>query len=81
MESDLDAKLSHDLAQIDEWFAYHAPNAHQVHLLEEARAQFRNLAMWLVTNVADSRERAIALTDLRKAAMVVNQSIVFDRGE
>jgi hypothetical protein len=39
------------------------------------------MATWLVTNVADGRERAIALTDLRKVAMVFNQSIIFDKGE
>jgi hypothetical protein len=74
-------KLARDLEQIDDWFVYHAPNAHQVHLLEEARAQFHGMATWLVTNVADGRERAIALTDLRKVAMVFNQSIIFDKGE
>lgn len=70
-----------DLADIDDWFQYHAPEAHQVHLLEEARQQFHGLATWLVTNVASSRERSVVLTDLRKVAMTVNQSIIFDRGE
>ncbi len=68
-----------DLAMIDEWFAYHEPNAHQVHLLEEARSQFKTLATWLVTNVDNSRERAIALTDLRKVAMTVNMAVIFDQ--
>lgn len=74
-------KLAQDLDTIDDWFVYHAPDARQVHLLEEARAQFHGIAVWLVTNIADSRERAIALTDLRKVAMTVNQSIIFSKAE
>lgn len=76
-----DIKMARDLATIEDWFVYHAPDARQAHLLEEARAQFRGLATWLAANVADSRERAIALTDMRKVAMTVNQAIIFDRGE
>lgn len=76
---DADAKLARDLDQIDDWFTYHAPTEAQRTLLEDARNSFRLLARWLVQNVADSRERAIALTEMRKTAMLVNQAIVFNR--
>ncbi len=76
---DADTKLARDLDQVEDWFQYHAPTDAQRILLEDARNSFRLLARWLVLNVADSRERAIALTEMRKAAMAVNQSIIFDR--
>lgn len=75
------ADFARDIVQVDDWFSYRAPTPIQVRLLEEARAQFRGLATWLAANVADSRERAIALTDMRKVALTVNQAIIFDRGE
>ena len=65
--------------EIIDWFSYHAPTDRQRCKLEASREQFRDLALWLVDNVKNSRERAIALTELRKSAMLVNQAIIFDR--
>ena len=65
--------------EIIDWFTFHAPNDRQRCKLEAAREQFRDLALWLVDNVKNSRERSIALTELRKSAMLVNQAIIFDR--
>lgn len=70
-----------ELDLIEDWFSYHAPTDHQRRLLEDARAGFKHLACWLVSNIANSRERAIALTELRKVAMVVNMAIIFSRDE
>lgn len=69
-----------ELQDVDDWFSYHKPTALQSTVLDEARAKFKGLARWLVASVANSRERAIALTELRKAAMCVNQAIIFDPG-
>jgi hypothetical protein len=68
-----------DLEQIDDWFSYHAPTRYQMTLLDESRRRFKSLATWLVQNVEPSRERSIALTDLRTAAMLFNQAIIWDR--
>jgi hypothetical protein len=65
--------------EIIDWFSYHAPTEAQRVKLETAREQFRDLALWLSDNVKNSRERSVAFTELRKAAMVVNQAIIFDR--
>lgn len=74
-------QIVRDLEQIDDWFSFHTPDARQVHLLEEARAQFRSIAAWLVTNIANSRERALALSELRAVARTVNTAVIFDRGD
>lgn len=70
-----------ELDLIEDWFSYHAPTDYQRQLLEDARAKFKELAHWLVLHVGNSRERAIALTELRKTAMVVNQAIIFERSQ
>lgn len=72
-------KVTRDIELVNDWFTYHTPTAGQQEALGCARGYFKALALYLVKNVADSRERAIALTEMRKAAMVVNQAIIFDR--
>lgn len=72
-------KYLKDLAQIEDWFEYHAPTPHQVRVLEQLRQQIKAFAKWYVGNVADSRERAIGLTQLRLAVMALNQGVIFDR--
>ncbi len=71
--------LSAEIAEINDWFSYHAPDERQKYHLEDFRNEFRLLAEKLVVSVRNSRERAIALTELRKAAMCVNMAIIFDR--
>jgi hypothetical protein len=68
-----------EIALIEDWFTYHAPTERQRLLLETYRGAFRDIAIRLVKDVKNSRERAIALTELRTAAMLVNQAIIFDR--
>lgn len=68
-----------EMAQIYDWFTYHAPTDEQQQLLKLARSKFYDLAMWLASNIDPSRERSIAMTELRKAAMVVNQAIIFQK--
>lgn len=70
-----------EISEVCDWFEYHAPTSAQREKLETARALFKVIGLWLVENVAASRERSVALTDLRKSAMVVNQAIIFDRSE
>jgi hypothetical protein len=72
-------KIRTDLALVEDWFVYHAPTEKQQQLLKNARHYALQFAQFLVMNVKDSRERAIALTELRKAVMCANQAIIFDR--
>jgi hypothetical protein len=54
-------KARTDLALVESWFVYRKPSEHQTALMQGF----------------GSRERAIALTELRKVRMLVNQAIVF----
>lgn len=72
-------KYQKDLEWIEDIFEYHAPTEHQRNVLEELRRQIKGFAKWYVGNVADSRERAIGLTQLRLAVMALNQGVIFDR--
>lgn len=71
-------QIAKDLKEVECWFSYHVPTDRQKELLQNAHYYVMQLARFLVLNVKPSRERSIALTELRTARMLVNQSIVFD---
>lgn len=73
-------QIRKDLLQVEEWCRYHAPTPHQQYLLQLAQGKFLELMEFLVINLEPSRERSLALTELRTARMMVNQAIVFDEG-
>jgi hypothetical protein len=70
-------KARTDLALVESWFVYRKPSEHQTALMQGFGSRLLALAKDLVINIPDSRERAIALTELRKVRMLVNQAIVF----
>lgn len=74
-------QLARDLKEVEAWFSYHTPTVRQKQLLEEFNSYIIQLAKILVINLKPSRERSIALTELREARMKINQAIVFDTDE
>lgn len=56
-------------------FTYHPPTSDQLPRYGYLRAAFRDLALGLVHNCPESRERSLALTNLEIAAMFANASI------
>lgn len=58
-------------------FVYKAPTEAQKALLAEYHALTMACAEFLVDQVPDSRDRAVALTSLEETRMKVNKAIVF----
>lgn len=79
--TDRGRQVQSDLAQNQDWFTYHAPQPFQVSLMQDLREHFRRIADILVINLAPSRERSIALTELRQAAMLCNQAVIWEKDE
>ena len=71
-------QIRKDLAQVEDWCRYHAPTEHQQNLLKNAQHYIYQTMQFLILNVKPSRERSIALTELRTARMWVNAAIVFE---
>nr|ALS90840.1 MetaGeneMark_Unknown Function [uncultured bacterium] len=59
-------------------FTYHAPKGDQATRYEFLRTKARLLAAVIVDNCPESRERALALTNLQQAIMWANASIAIN---
>lgn len=57
-------------------FVYRAPTPFQKHLLEAAHLVVMAMATFLVDEVPDGRDRALALTSLEDTRMKMNKAIV-----
>lgn len=60
---------------VEHIFKYHAPNPDQIDRYEVIRAEARTLARVIESACPDSREKALALTNLQQAVMWANASI------
>lgn len=67
--------------QIDNIFTYHKPFGSQAERYETLRTQARNLASIINRECPDSREKALALTNLQQAIMWANASIAINESE
>jgi len=56
-------------------FVYHAPKPEQLPKYQELRDMGKALAIFIATNVPDSREQALALTHLEDTIMWANAGI------
>jgi len=62
-------------------FEYQRPNASQVERIEQVRQGCKQLFDTIMTQVAPSRERSLAITKLEEVSMWANKAIVFEAGE
>lgn len=60
---------------VDNIFKYHAPKDNQPARYEELRARAKRLALLILDNCPDSRERSLALTNLEQSIFWANASI------
>lgn len=70
-----------DQAQIDNIFTYHKPITDQASRYELLRKTARELAGTINLNCPESREKALALTNLQQAIMWANASIAINEKE
>jgi hypothetical protein len=56
-------------------FTYHAPKEDQAKRYEEIRAEAKELAMLIMVDCPDSREKSLALTKIEEGVMWANASI------
>ena len=73
---------SHELAQhelarrdVNERFRFHPATPATGPKHEEIRERHRELALWVLANVPNGRERALALTALQEAMMWANAGV------
>lgn len=64
-----------DRAELDNRFSYHRPTTMQATVYEEIRARAKELAVFLDTVCPESREKALAFTELESTVMWANASI------
>lgn len=64
-----------DNPRIENNFIYHAPTESQRVIYEWLRATFKNLAYDIEFNCPDSREKALAMTNLEQAMHWANAAI------
>ena len=64
-----------DMARIENNFTYHAPKGNQVQRYAELRDHAKELALHIMNECPDSRERSLALTKLEEAIMWANAAI------
>jgi hypothetical protein len=60
-------------------FNYHAPTEAQERLLAECHAKIMACAEFLVDQLPDGRDRALALTSLEDTRMKMNKAIIFSK--
>lgn len=63
------------LQQIENSFTYHSPKNDQPARYEALRAKAKELALLIVEMVPDSRERALAITNLEQSIMWANKGV------
>jgi hypothetical protein len=64
--------------QVENTFTYHSPKGNQPGRYEAIRGKAKELAMLLIESCPESRERAVALTNLQQAIMWANASIAIN---
>lgn len=62
-------------------FSYHAPHGDQVDRYSQLRVQARELAIMMLELCPDSREKALALTNLQQSIMWANASIAITESQ
>lgn len=67
-------------SQVLERFDYITPTPESIALHERVRRQFLELALLLDSEVADSRAKSLALTELEAALMWANRAIAMEFG-
>jgi hypothetical protein len=67
--------------QIRNIFSYHAPFGNQAARYEAIRTEARTLAFIIDDNCPESREKALALTNLQQAVMWANAAIAINEKE
>lgn len=64
--------------QIENIFTYHAPFGDQASCYEELRDLAKKLALYINDNCPESREKALAITNLQQTTMWANASIAIN---
>lgn len=64
--------------QVENIFTYHSPKGNQPERYEVIRGKAKEFAMLLIESCPESRERAVALTNLQQAIMWANASIAIN---
>ena len=64
--------------EIENIFTYHPPTDSQVHRYDQLRQEARDLALMIQDYCPDSREKALAITNLQQAIMWANASIAIN---
>jgi hypothetical protein len=64
-----------ELAQLDNWFAYHKPSADQIDDYAILRAAAKEFALVIVKTCPPSADRTVAIRHVRDAVMSANASI------
>lgn len=65
-------------AQIDQTFKYHSPQGDQQERYVAIREKAKELAVLMKTACPDSREKALAFTNLQQTVMWANASIAIN---
>ena len=63
---------------VDNVFKYHAPKGDQAERYERIRAKAKELAELFIESAPESRERALALTNIQQAVMWENAAIAIN---
>lgn len=63
---------------VEKVFTYHAPKGDQPARYEEIRRLARELANYINQNCPESREKALALTNLQQTSMWANAAIAIN---
>jgi hypothetical protein len=64
-----------ELAELDNWFTYHAATPEKVELYNHVRDESKKLAQYVMEHVARSADRTAALRSLRRTVMDINLAI------
>jgi hypothetical protein len=67
--------------QIDNIFTYHAPGMSQVGRYKDIRNKAKELAQLIASACPESREKALAFTNLQQTVMWANASIAVNEAE
>lgn len=78
--TDSEDPMPDERAAILDRFNYHAPTDKQHDLLDEAHRRIMACAEFLVDELPNSRDRAVALTSLEDTRMKINKAIIFSDG-
>lgn len=70
-----------DKNDIDNIFTYHAPFGDQAERYVKIRETAKELALVIMENCPDSREKSVALTKVQESVMWANASIAINEKE